>query len=315
MVLDFLSYILSFIVIWFGAGLILNGISDFSQKLHISAFASSFFILGILTSIPEASVGINSIIDKDPEIFVGNLLGASLVMFILIIPILAIIGNSITLSHQMDDYKLPFALLVITAPVLFTIDQKVSAVEAVILIVLYAVLFYLIEKKKGLMEIIKKTSLKRRTHLLEDMTKIITGAILVYLSSSQLVDKTILFSRIFQISPYVLSLLLLSVGTNLPELSLTIRSVTAGAKEVALGSYMGSAAANTLFFGILTLSNRKELVLQQDFLPVYFFTILGLGLFYYFTRSKKNISRKEGLILIFVYSAFVIFEITRIGDY
>ena len=75
MILQLFFYIFSFLLIWFVAGLIVTSVDRLAHKLNLSSFAVSFFLLGILTSVPEISVGINSLIDKKPEIFVGNLIG------------------------------------------------------------------------------------------------------------------------------------------------------------------------------------------------------------------------------------------------
>ncbi len=309
MVLDFSLYILSFIAIWFGAGLIVSSVEDLSKKLNISSFAVSFFVLGILTSIPEASVGINSIIDGNPEIFVGNLIGASLVLFLLVIPLLAVFGNGIRLAHQLDGKSLLVSLAVVASPVYFILDKKVTPFEGIFLIFLYIILFYLIEKRKGLLEKIQEVTSIRKTHILEDITKIITGSAIVFYASSMIVDKTIYFSGVFNISSYLISLLVLSIGTNMPELSLAVRAITLGKKDIALGDYVGSAAANTLFFGLLSILNRSEVNVSNHYIETFVFTILGLGLFYYFTRSKNDISRREGVILLFVYFMFVLIEI------
>lgn len=308
MVLNIALFIASFFAIWFGAGLIVSSVENLSHRLRISSFATSFFVLGILTSIPEASVGINSILNRDPEIFVGNLIGASLVLFVLAIPILAILGNGIRLAHQLNDKTLPLALLVVAAPSFFIIDKRVTMFEGIFLVILYLLLFYLIEKRKGLLENIKDKITDGKTRFLEDIFTIILGAIVVFISSNIIVDKTIFFSSTFGISAFLISLLVLSVGTNLPELSLAIRSVTLGKKEIALGDYLGSAAANTFFFGLLTVVNQKEIVVINHFLQTFIFMVLGLSLFFYFTRSKNDISRKEGLILLFIYFAFVLVE-------
>ena len=309
MVLDFSLYILSFIAIWFGAGLIVSSVEDLSKKLNISSFAVSFFVLGILTSIPEASVGINSIIDGNPEIFVGNLIGASLVLFLLVIPLLAVFGNGIRLAHQLDGKSLLVSLAVVASPVYFILDKKVTPYEGSFLIFLYIILFYLIEKKKGLLEKIREVTSVRKTHILEDIMKIIAGSAIVFYASSMIVDKTIYFSGVFNISSYLISLLVLSIGTNMPELSLAVRAITLGKKDIALGDYVGSAAANTLFFGLLSILNRSEVNVSNHYIETFVFTILGLGLFYYFTRSKNDISRREGVILLIVYFMFVLIEI------
>ena len=68
MAVDIFLYLLSFVFIWFGAGLIVSSVDAFARKLRISSFALSFFVLGILTSLPEISVGINSILRNETEL-------------------------------------------------------------------------------------------------------------------------------------------------------------------------------------------------------------------------------------------------------
>jgi len=305
---DIFLYLISFVAVWIGAGLIVVSVEDLSHKLNISSFATSFFVLGILTSIPEAMVGVNALVDNDPAIFVGNLIGASLVLFVLVIPILAILGNGIILSHQLNSKKLLLSLLVIIAPVFLIIDNKVSYWEGVFLILLYFILFYSIEKKKGLLEKIRDRIVDGKTHILVDSIKILIGVLIVFVASRIIVDKTIVFSEIIDMSPYLISLLVLSVGTNLPELSLAIRAVSLGKKEIALGDYVGSAAADTLMFGILTIFHKGPILLSDHFVRTLAFMFIGLASFYLFSRSKNDISRKEGLILLLIYILFIFVE-------
>jgi len=162
--INLLLFIASFFIIWKGAGLVVLSVERLSHKLNISAFAASFFVLGILTSLPEIFVGINAVIDKDPEIYVGNLIGASIVLLLLVIPLLAILGNGMSLSHNLDRRTLLLALLVIAAPMFFIIDSNVSLFEGVFMVLFYCVLFYSIEKKKGLLESVKDKIFDGKTH-------------------------------------------------------------------------------------------------------------------------------------------------------
>src|SRR3989344_8659371 len=99
--LNLLIYIFSFLLIWFGAGLVIAGIEQFSKKLKLSSFTVSFFVLGILTSIPEFAVGMTAIATGDSQIFIGNLLGGIPIIFLLIIPILAFFGKNLKLNHTL----------------------------------------------------------------------------------------------------------------------------------------------------------------------------------------------------------------------
>ncbi len=308
-IVQLIIYFLSFAAIWFGAGMIVSAVDRLAQKLKLSSFAMSFFVLGILTSIPEISVGINSIIDGDPEIFVGNLIGGTVVLYLLAIPILAVFGNGIILDHKLTTRNLVFSLLVVSAPAFLIIDGKITAYGGIFLILLYLALFYFIEKGKGLMEKVKDNIFHHNNHLLKDVSFILLGIAVIFLSSKYLVDMTIYYSEIISISPFIISLLLLALGTNLPELSLAVRAIYQGKTQVALGDYVGSAAANTLIFGVMTILNGKDIYVANNFLTTFFFIIFGLGLFFLFSRSKHDISRIEGFILLGVYLLFVFFEI------
>jgi len=309
LILQLFLYFVSFFVIWYGAGLVVSVVDRLAHRLNLSSFAVSFFVLGILTSLPETTVGISAIIDKKPEIFVGNLLGASLVLFIFVIPLLAVLGDGIKLAHQLDKKKLFFSLLVTAAPVFLVVDRQVSLYEGLFLIFIYGYLFYSIEKRKGLLERLKDQLLNHKGSVSFEVLKLLFGIVTIFLSSKFIVDQTIYFSSVFKISSFLLSLLFLSVGTNLPELSLAVRSVILGKKEVAFGDYVGSAAANTLIFGGLTIINGGEVLVANGFLKILLFTLFGLALFFYFSRSKNDISRHEGIILLLFYFLFFLTEI------
>ncbi|MFN4212979.1 MAG: sodium:calcium antiporter [Microgenomates group bacterium] len=308
-ILNFIFYLLSFFLIWYSAGLIISSIDRLAHRFSLSRFAVSFFILGILTSVPEISVGVNAIVDKKPEIFVGNLLGASLVIFLLTISFLAIFGGGVKLVHQLESKNLLLSLLVVASPSFLIVDKKVTVFEGIFLIILYSLLFYSIEKKKGLFERIKDQVFNHHHSLMKEVCRLIVGVATVFLASKFIVDQTIYFSQIFNVSSFLIALLFLSVGTNLPELALTFRSIFEKKKEVAFGDYIGSAAANSLIFGVLTFLAGGEVIVVDNFLKILFFTAFGLGAFFLFSRSKNDISRKEGFALLFIYLLFLASEV------
>lgn len=287
----------------------MTSVDRLAHKLNLSSFAVSFFLLGILTSIPEISVGISSVIDKKPEIFVGNLIGGVVVIFLLIIPVLALFGGGVKLTHQMEQDKLLFALVVILAPGIFSLDGRISLSEGIFSIFHYAFLVYVIEKRKGLMERIKEKFLANKNQIMTDLIKVVVGVIAVFVASKFIVDTTILLSNIFGISTFLIGLVIISLGTNLPELSLVIRSLVLQKKEVAFGDYLGSAAANTVIFGSMRLLNRGDVILPNHFFRTFIFILIGLILFYIFSRSKNDISRIEGFVLLSIYILFLVVEI------
>lgn len=304
-------FFVSFFFIWVGSGLIVSAADRISKQLRLSSFALSFFILGILTSIPEFALGLTAINQNDPEIFLGNLLGGIVVIFLFIIPILAVLGNGVKLTHAFDKKRMIMSLLVIVLPSLFMLDKTVSMLEAIVMISVYVLVLLFIQFKKGVLSQKTADALTNKSYSFMDLAKVVGGIALVFLFSHIVVDKTLFFSRIFSISPFIISLIVLSLGTNLPELSLAIRSVVTGKKDVAFGDYIGSATVNTLLMGVLTLLYHGRVTALNHFYVVFLFTVIGVILFYFFARSENKLTRSEGLILLLFYVLFVLFEVMK----
>lgn len=308
---NILLYIIAFFFIWFGAGLIVASVSKFSAKLKLSPFAFSFVFLGILTSIPEFSVGLQAVATRNPEIFVGNLLGGIIVIFLVVIPILAVFGNGINLRQELSNKTLLATLGIILAPSLFILDKKITILEGILFVIFYIVLIFFVERKNGIFDSNNKQLFNIKAYSYKDILKILAGIGIVFISSSMIVDKTIYFANLFNISAFYISLFVIALGTNLPELSLAVRSVISKKREIAMGDYMGSAAANTLLFGVFTLLHGGEVLTVNNFIITFLFIITALSLFYFFLRTKKYISRGNGLLMLGVYAIFVIVELTR----
>lgn len=308
MIESLILYIFSFIAIWYGSGLIATSTSKFSEKLKLSPFAFSFVFLGILTSTPEISIGIQATVDRSPEIFVGNLIGGVIVIFLLIIPLLASFGNGISLKNELNKTTLLFSLLVIVSPTLAVLDNKISTVEGMIIIGLYLLLIFQIERKHGIFDGNNSRLLNIKSYSYKDVLKIISGIVLVFISSSIIVDKTLFFSGILGISSFYISLLVVSLGTNMPEFSLAVRSILLKHKDIAMGDYIGSAAANAPLFGIFTILNKGEIIEIKNFWITFVFVSIALVFFYLLSYLKGSISRKTGLIMLGFYIIFVILE-------
>jgi cation:H+ antiporter len=311
LLIHLLLYLLSFAAIWLGAGLIISAASKFSQKLRLLPFTFSFVFLGIFSSTPEFTVGLQAVASHNPEIFVGNLLGGIIVLFLVIIPLLAIFGNGISLKHELDHTLLLATMGVIVAPSIFILDKRVTNLEGIILVVLYLTLLYFVQRKHGIFDPNNTQLLNVKAYSFKDIMKIFLGLGIVSVSSSVIVDKTIYFAQVLNTPAFYISLIVVALGTDLPELTLAIRSVLSGKKELAMGDYIGAAAVSTFLFGIFTLFHNGEVLTISNFFVTYIFIVMALALFYVFFRSKQYISRNNGFVMLGLYVLFVIFELAK----
>ncbi len=308
MINHLLVYILSFLGVWIGSGLAIKSVEKISHQLKTSSFVLSFLVLGLFTSIGELSIGISSIIKNDPEVYIGNLVGASIVIFMLIIPLLALVSKSIKITPEFQEFNLLASLMVIALPVLSVIDGKITKIDNILALFLFFFLLINIQNKNKLIKNLKTIS-ESKSKIVPEILKIIFGIIVIFTSSHFIVEQTLYFSNLFQLSPFIISLLVTSLGTNIPELSLVVRSAIMKNNEVAFGNYIGSASFNTFLLGFLGLIYNKDIILNNNYTISLIFLIINLTLFFFFAKSKNTVSKKESLILLSTYFFFIAAQI------
>jgi cation:H+ antiporter len=308
--LHLLTVLLSLLFLWIGSGIAVSGVNKISQGLKKSSFLISFFVLGLFTSLSEISVAVNASIDGLPQIAVGNLLGGIIVMFLLIIPFLGLIGNGIYLKNSISNTLLLACLAFLFIPFLFILDQKLSFYEGGLTILFYIVLsYFLFKNSKNVKELPlkKKPSIKPIT-LIYSVVLILTGIATLFIASDYLLKEIIYFARVFNTRPILLSFVLLSLGTNLPEIAIGIRSLLSGNKDVAFGNYIGSAVFNPFILGLLTMYSG-EINISISLVNTFIFTIFAFTFFFYFSRSENTLSRSESFMLLVIYFIFLFFEL------
>lgn len=303
-----LTIILGLIFMWLGSSVAIAGINTISKRINRSSFLISFFLLGLFTSLSEVSVAINSVIDTVPQVAVGNLLGGIIVLFLLIIPLLGIFGNGIHLQNRFPNSLLFFSLLYLFSPFIFLLDQGISPLEGFILVISYFILAYLLfrkNEKKQQTDVIVKI---KPFQVISSVVLILIGIVTLFISSDFLLKEVIYFAGILQIKPLLLSLVLLSLGTNLPEFAIGIRSLLSQKKDIAFGNYIGSAMINLLILGIVAIyTNGVTLSISLNSILV--FTLIGFIFFFYFSRTGNVITRRESFFLVLIYIIFLIVEL------
>lgn len=308
---QFAIFVVSALALWWGTGLVVASISSIARSLNISAFTLSFFVLGILTSLPEATIGLTSIYRGESAFMVGNLIGGTLVVFLLVIPLLGLLGGSVNLPKVMHRKQLILSLITILAPALLIADRSLHLWEGVLLVLLYGILFLVLSSKESLYEKIVDR-LRDLTHKSEHRTlKVIAGILIILTASQFIVNTAEYFAVAFDWSPFVVGLIIVAIGTNIPELSLVLRASLSRKSEVALADYIGSAATNTLLIGLFTIFNGTSIILPNHALIRIVILASSLLLFYIFIRSQKKLTKVEALVLLLIYVIFVVIEINQ----
>lgn len=306
--LDLFLFMLALSALWFGAGLSVGSVEKVSRYLKMSSFFASFIILGLLTSVSEMSVAFFSVVDKTPSISVGNLLGASIVLTLFAVPLLAILNQGIKIDDRTGHVNFNSAYLVISLPALLVIDKSLSFFDAGVILCSFVFLGVTMSNKSSMMTRLEQAFVYPKINVFKEVAKITLGVTIIVVASKFIVDIAVRYSQSLSISPFLMGALLLSLGTNLPEISVLVRATLDKKKNIALGDYVGSSVVNSLILAGLTLFNGAPIALNSGVKLNILLLPLGSIIFLYMTRDGR-LGKREGLILLGFYAIFVLLEL------
>ena len=134
---------------------------------------------------------------------------------------------------------------------------------------------------------------------------IIIGFALLIVGADLLVDGASGIAKKFHIPEIIIGLTIVSIGTSMPELFVSITSAIDGYSDMALGNVIGSNLSNLLL--ILGLSALIRPVIFQKETKIYeipmclIFTIIFIIL----CNTSNTISRPESIILLILFALFI----------
>ena len=142
----------------------------------------------------------------------------------------------------------------------------------------------------------------------------IIGVVFLTYGAERFIHSSVLLARRLRISPLIIGLTVVSLGTSAPELVVSLSAALKGKSAVALGNVIGSNISNLALIGgcsaLVSPLFIEERVIRRD-LPILLFSTL---LFIFF-MADGEFSRSEGILLlsgfVFVLLNWVISEKRR----
>lgn len=303
------ALLILFILLSKSADLVVEALTALGRTIHLTDFAVGFLFLGLATSTPELFVGITSAVDEIPQLSLGNLFGASIVLLTLIAGLTAIIQKRVLLGNSFDATKALLTTLVIVSPLPLLADGILSEREGVILLVVYAShLLFFIRENHLFSHHFSFTNLHQRSGINRAAFQLVGGLIGLIFCAKAIVSITIVLAAAIQMPLFLVGVIMLALGTNLPELSVALRATASRHTTMALGNIMNSAAVNTAILGFVAI--LRPIYIRSGHLLVVsaIFLLVAAVLLSVFVTTKRTLSRREGFVLLGIYVLFIATE-------
>tara|TARA_Y100000310_G_C20684739_1_gene818209 strand:+ start:2618 stop:3577 length:960 start_codon:yes stop_codon:yes gene_type:complete len=309
-----LFLIIGIIALWKGADLLVKYASQLAARLGVSTIVVGLTLVTFGTVLPEFTVAIISSINNANDLIIGNALGTTAFSFGLILGLAALI-NPIAIKDSTLKHQFPWIGLYAVVIYLLAFDLTISRPDGVLLLLLgaafvwYAIYKSKLEKikekgKQSVRRVQKKTLTTGKSWI-----KIIIGILLVVGGAKLLIDSALGLAQSFGASELIMGILVVAIGTSLPELVTMIMAAHRHEPAVGVGNVIGSATMNVFaIVGVASLIRPISIhpdMLIFDFPAVIFFVIL-ISVFF---ASSHRLTRFEGALLIVGYIGYVIYSL------
>ena len=322
-------------------------IDKIAHNFKLSSDVSGATLLAAGSSAPEFAASIIAVFGlagAEADVGAGTIVGSA------IFNVLVIIGASAMFRAVVLQWKpiirdLGFYVVTIVLLFLFFRDGSITLVEAIIFLAVYALYIFACLnwrrwfKYEDIKREIKETTKKKNknffsasfrkclNYIVPDVEKkpslvfvtFFMCMAIITVASYFLVEQLVTAADILGVNQTFLALTVLAAGTSLPDLIGSIIMAKQGRGDMAVGNAIGSNIFDILFglglpWFLYLLFNGGNIKVSNDNLDasiiLLFATVVAI-LFLLIIRKWK-IGRNSGLVLIFLYVGYVIYELSKL---
>ena len=310
--MDFLILLAGIAGLWLGTELTVGGALAIARRHHLSEFFVGLVILSIGSDLPELAValsaGIKGLTGHDASgVVVGTSIGSVVAQIGFVLGLAGLI-HLLTLPRA---FVLKHGTVLLGATILLFVvafDGSVSRAEGLILVAVYVI--YVVVLMNG-----ENVPDEEPGHLAGGDWKswmlLVSGLAIVSISSEATVRSVVSIAYSFEISEALISVLIIGLGTSLPELSISISAVLKKKTRMSVGNIVGSNVLDTLLpiglaATISPVSFEKQLV-HFDLPFIFVLTAVVLGFFY----KRRGVTRPEAWIILGFYVVYVAIKLMQ----
>ena len=308
--MDFLALIAGLAGLWLGTDITIRGAVSVSKRLGISEFVVGVAILSIGSDLPELAVATDGALKilqgvQASELVVGSALGSALGQIGFVLGIAGLFG-SLTLPRKIVLTHGSVLLGTLVLLGFLGSNGNVSRAEGAILVIAYLVyLGFLLSDKE---------SWEGKSHsgsilpLTTSWLFIAIGLGVVIASAELTVSAVSNVARALDISESIIAIVVIGLGTSLPEMSISVGAVIRRRNRMSVGNLIGSNIFDTLVpIGVAAVISgiRFDFTMLTRDLPFLFALSVVVLIFFW---QKRGIQKYQAATILGAYCVYVLIK-------
>ena len=294
-----------------GGDSVVKAASGLARRAGLSPFVTGLVLVAFATSVPELAVNLRAMWIGDHALALGNVVGSNIANFGLTL------GAAALCAPLLIRWKaLPSLLVCLVVATLATIllgqDGALTRLDGLVLLAAFVAVFgfaFAFGRRQPELRGEFSEFANTRTDLTLNLVRFAIAVALLFFGAKWVVHGGAALGLALGMESLLSGLLLVAIGTALPEVSAAIAAARRGQGDLVAGHVIGSSLFNLLLV-VGGMAVARDVPLPASFvrfeLPAALvFALLLLPML----RGDLRISRAEGGVLVLAFLAWVAFEL------
>ena len=306
--------IVGFLLLIKGADIFVEGSSAVARKLHIPTIIIGMAIVAMGTSLPECAVSVTAALTHNNGLAIGNVLGSNLFNLLVVCGACALFAPLLVQKDTMSR-EFPFSVICTALMIgLGYFGMNLDRGDGIVLLILFGAylgyMLYSALKAKNSVSDEDEQEEKPSLSGWRCAVYILGGIFAIKYGGDFVVGGASAIAEDFGLSQNMIGLTIVAMGTSLPELVTSVVAARKHELDMAVGNVIGSNIFNVLL--ILGLAAIISPVTMQMENLIDAAILIGASvLVWIFAWSKEKIVRSEGLVMLGMYAAFMVYICIR----
>ena len=304
-----------------GGTALVSGASQLAEKYGVPPLVVGLTVVAFGTSAPELVVNVLGALKGESAIAFGNVAGSNLANLGLVLGTAALF-TPIVIQGQLIRRELPLLLLATAVLLVMILDTTLRGVpafldrsESVVLLMLFAVFIYItildFFKPQSDPLILSLSSLTRQKtdKSFVSWMYVVGGLLGLIMGGNLTIDNGIKLAEAFNVPTVIIGMIVVAVGTSLPELVTSTIAAIRNEADLCLGNVIGSNIFNALL--VLPVSGLiLPMEIPQggigDVVASMLFSVVLIPIFF---LRKSVMSRRTGGLFVLGYFAYMSYRV------
>ena len=306
--MDYPIFIISLAALIYGADLLIAQSERIALKFGISEYVIGATLIAVGTSLPEMAASIAANYNGKADIAVANVIGSNILNITLVLASVFLMAKKIQPLRDFFYKDSSWALFPIFIFLIMAIDKQFDRFDALLLIALMGayILFLrnngseVLELEEDDLEELEKSPFS----WLRVSTILVFGFILVIIGADFTIESASNIARSLGVSEWIIGIIMVSLGTSLPELIVSIVASIKGKADMAIGNIIGSNMANiTIVLGSAALVKPIDIDLSKYSFDIATMAVATIMLV--FITANKMYGKPAGISLLIILLLFL----------